>query len=60
MAKKALKLVEPVIDQDLTDRMLLSLVFDITTLADDVEQVKNVVYGLARQRGLVKEAEAAA
>jgi hypothetical protein len=43
------------VDQDLTDRMITSLVFDVTQLADDAEQVKLCVYNIARQRGLVKE-----
>ena len=42
-------------DQDLSDRLILNLVFDVTTLAEDVEQVKVCIYGLARQRGLVKD-----
>jgi len=46
-------------DQDLTDRLIMSLVFDISQLADDIEQFKIGIYNLARQRGLVKEAEAA-
>lgn len=43
------------VDQDLTDRLILNLVFDVTTLTEDVEQVKMLVYDLARQRALVKE-----
>lgn len=46
--------VNEVVEQDLSDRMILSLVFDVTQLSDDIEQVKVCIYGLARQRGLVK------
>lgn len=42
------------VDQDLTDRLLMSLVFDVTQLADETEQLKVLVYGIVRQRGLVK------
>lgn len=46
---------EPFVNQDLTDKLVLSFVFDITALSDDIEQLKISIYGLARQRGLVKD-----
>src|ERR1700704_1903879 len=46
---------EVVTDQDLTDRLILSQVFDVTTMAEEIEQLKVCIYGLARQRGLVKK-----
>lgn len=45
------------IDQDLSDRLLMALVFEVTEIADQIEQLKINIYGLARQRGLVKEDE---
>ena len=40
-------------ETDLTERVLLSLVFDVTCLAENVEQVKVKVYALAREHGIV-------
>jgi hypothetical protein len=60
MAKRKMKLVEQVVNQDLTDRLIMSLVFEISERADEIEQLKNCIYGLARQRGLVKEESQAA
>lgn len=53
-----IKVITP-IDNDLSDRMLLSLVFEVTQLADDAEHINNCLLNIMRQRGLVKEAEAA-
>ena len=40
------------IETDFTDRVLLSLVFDVTCLAENVERVKVQVFAIARERGL--------
>lgn len=40
------------VETDFTDRVLLSLVFDVTCLAENVERVKVQVTALARERGL--------
>jgi len=37
---------------DLTERVLLSLVYDVTELAETVEQVKTKVIALARAHGI--------
>lgn len=55
VVQKSDRRVDDTTDQDLSDRLILSLVFDVSQLADDIEQVKVCIYGLARQRGLVKE-----
>jgi hypothetical protein len=39
-------------DTDFTDRVLLSLVFDVTCLAENVERVKVQVFALAKERGI--------
>lgn len=49
--------VDDTVDQDLTDRLLMSLVFDVTQLAEETEQLKVLVYGIVRQRGMVKSEE---
>jgi hypothetical protein len=55
MSKPTVDTKEAVIDQDLTDRLITSLVFEISERADEIEQLKICIYGLARQRGLVRE-----
>lgn len=40
------------VETDLTDRVLLSLVFDVTCLAKNVERVKVQVTALAKERGI--------
>jgi len=40
------------VETDFTDRVLLSLVFDVTCLAENVERVKVQVTALAKERGL--------
>lgn len=37
---------------EFTDRVLLSLVFDVTCLAENVERVKVQVFALAKERGI--------
>lgn len=39
-------------ETDFTDRVLLSLVFDVTCLAENVERVKVQVFALAKERGI--------
>ena len=39
-------------ETDFTERVLLSLIFDVTCLAKNVEQVKVKVYAIAKERGL--------
>lgn len=39
-------------DTDFTERVLLSLVFDVTLLAKSVERVKVQVFALAKERGI--------
>lgn len=43
---------EKINETDLTERVLLSLVFDVTCLAETVEQVKVKVIALAREHGI--------
>jgi len=40
---------------DLTERVLMSLVFDVTCLAKNVERVKVQVFALAREHGINPE-----
>lgn len=40
------------VEIDFTDRVLLSLVFDVTCLAKDVERVKVQVFAMAKERGI--------
>jgi hypothetical protein len=44
-------------EEDVTDRLLLSLVFDVSQLAENVERVKVQVFAIAKERGLVHEGE---
>lgn len=39
-------------DEDFTERVLMSLVVDVTQLQDTVERVKVQVYTLAKERGI--------
>lgn len=39
-------------ETDLTERVLLSLVFDVTCLAENVEQVKVKILAMAREHGI--------
>ena len=39
-------------ETDFTERVLLSLIFDVTCLSKDVEQVKVKVYAMARAHGI--------
>lgn len=39
-------------ESDLTERVLLSLVFDVTCLQENVEQVKVKVLALCREHGI--------
>ena len=43
---------EVVEENDFTERVLMSLVVDVTCLANDVEQIKVKVYALAKARGI--------
>lgn len=42
----------PEVETDFTDRVLLSLVFDVTCLAKNVERIKVQVFTLAKERGI--------
>lgn len=44
---------EPDDVEDFTDRILLSLVFDVTQLAENVERIKVQVFTMAKARGIV-------
>jgi len=39
-------------NEGFTERVLLSMVFDVTQLADNVERLKVQVFALARERGI--------
>lgn len=40
------------VETDMTERVLLSLVFDVSCLAENVEQVKVKILTLAKERGI--------
>lgn len=40
------------VELDFTERVLLSLVFDVTCLAENVERVKVQVLAMAREKGI--------
>ena len=44
-------------ETEYTERTLLSLVFDVTCLAKDVEQIKVKIYAVAREHGIVPPSE---
>lgn len=50
--KRSAVVVEDDSETDFTDRVLLSLVFDVTCLAENVERVKVQVFALAKERGI--------
>jgi hypothetical protein len=39
-------------DDGFTQRVIMSLVFDITTLAEGVERIKVQVFAMAKERGI--------
>lgn len=39
--------------EEFTDRMLLSMVFDVSQLAENVERIKVQIFTLAKERGIV-------
>lgn len=47
-----LKKTSPVIETDFTERVLMSLLFDVSKLDKSVERIKVQVYALAREHGI--------